>query len=87
MPGSPTPLALGLAWAYRILAVSAEMVLPGLLGSWLDERWGTQFLALLGFAIGITGGLFHLLLMTRRNAHELGPVRGRRDVERKSDEL
>ena len=54
MPDSLSSLSLGFAWAYRILAVAAEMVLPGLLGSWLDGRLGTQFLALLGFGLGIT---------------------------------
>ena len=53
-------------WVSRILAVSAEMVLPGLGGQWLDERWGSKYLALVGFAIGITLGIWHLLVMTRK---------------------
>ncbi len=72
MPDSPSPFALGFAWAYRILAVCAEMVLPGLLGNWLDGRLGTQFLALVGFGLGITVGIWHLLLMTRKDARQLG---------------
>lgn len=75
LPDSLSPFALGFAWAYRILAVSAEMVVPGLLGSWLDGRLGTQFLALAGFGLGITAGIWHLLLMTRNDARQLGEKR------------
>lgn len=81
MPDSPSPLALGFAWAYRILAVAAEMVLPGLLGSWLDGRLGTHFLALVGFGLGITLGVTHLLLMTRIHARELSVKHGFQDEE------
>jgi len=41
------------------------MVLPGLGGQWLDKRWGTSFLALLGFAIGLASGIWYLLAITR----------------------
>jgi hypothetical protein len=61
-----------LAWAYRIIAVSAEMVLPGLLGNWLDGRLGTHFLVLVGFGLGISVGIWHLLLMTRQDSRQLG---------------
>ncbi len=59
-------MGLALEWVSRILVVSAEMVLPGLLGKWLDDRWGVSFLGLLGFALGMSLGVFHLLAMTRR---------------------
>ena len=74
-------MAMGFAWAYRILAVAAEMVLLGLLGGWLDGRLGTQFLALAGFGLGITLGVMHLLLMTRAHARELSEKHGFRDDE------
>lgn len=60
-----SPVALGFDWASRITAVSLEMVLPGIGGQWLDEKFGTSFLALLGFALGLTVGVMHLLAMTR----------------------
>lgn len=82
VPDSPSPTALGFAWAYRILAVAAEMVLPGVLGGWLDGRWGTHYLALAGFGLGITLGVTHLLLMTRAHARELSQKHGFRDDER-----
>jgi hypothetical protein len=83
LPGSSSSLALGLAWAYRIIAVSAEMVLPGLLGNWLDERLGAHFLVFVGFGLGITAGIWHLLLMTRQDARQLSARRGlpKRDVD------
>jgi hypothetical protein len=40
------------------------MVLPGIAGQWLDERWGTKFLTPLGFVFGLTAGFYHLLAMT-----------------------
>lgn len=84
LPDSPSPFALGFAWAYRILAVSAEMVLPGVLGNWLDGQLGTQFLALVGFGVGVVVGIWHLVLMTRGGVRQLGEKD--RSPERKADE-
>ena len=40
-------------WATRVMTISLEMVLPGLLGYWLDTKLGTKALfLLLGFAMG-----------------------------------
>lgn len=61
-----SPVAVGFEWASRVTAVSLEMVLPGIGGQWLDKRWGTNFLALLGFAIGLSVGITHLLAMTKQ---------------------
>jgi len=58
-------MALAMEWVARITTVALEMVLPGLAGQWLDGRLGTSFLVLLGFGIGLVGGVTHLLLMTR----------------------
>lgn len=52
-------------WVSQITTVVAEMVLPGLAGQWLDHRWGTNFLTLVGFALGLTVGIWHLIAMTR----------------------
>jgi hypothetical protein len=59
-----SPLASGIEWAARITTVALEMVLPGIGGQWLDRKLGTGFLGLLGFVIGLTGGIWHLLAMT-----------------------
>jgi hypothetical protein len=72
-----SPISLAMEWVSRILAVVAEMVLPGLAGHWLDTRWGTNFLALVGFALGATLGVWHLLVISKaQNARrKLGPTR------------
>ena len=44
-----------------------EMVLPGLAGLWLDERFGTRFLVMVGFAVGLVVGIWHLIWMTSRD--------------------
>ena len=77
----PSPIGLAFEWVARILAVSAEMVLPGLAGQWLDSRWGTNFLALVGFAIGIMAGIAHLLVMTSVRSNRRDGGKERRDSE------
>jgi len=52
-------------WVSRITTVALMMVLPGLAGTWLDKRWGTGFIGLLGFALGVPAGIWYLLQMTR----------------------
>jgi hypothetical protein len=60
------PLAVAIDWVSRILAVVAFMVLPGLGGEWLDRHWGTHFLTLVGFALGLTFGIWYLIAITRQ---------------------
>lgn len=62
-PPKRHPMALAVEWVAKITTVSLEMVIPGLIGTWLDKRWGTSFLALVGFGIGLTVALWHLLQM------------------------
>lgn len=61
-----SPIAKAYQWSTRIMVVSLEMVLPGLAGHWLDERLGTVVLLMLvGFAMGGTAAVVHLLHMVR----------------------
>lgn len=60
----PHPVAEAMRWVSRITTVALEMVLPGLAGQWLDERLGTGFLGITGFALGLTTGIWHLMVMT-----------------------
>lgn len=53
-------------WVSRVMAIGLLMVLPGVLGAWLDKKFGTSFLTLLGFAIGLLAGLSGLILIARR---------------------
>ena len=60
-----TWMAEGMNWVSKITTIALEMVLPGSLGLWLDTRFGTRFLALLGFALGVPLGIWHLIAMTK----------------------
>jgi uncharacterized protein YqgC (DUF456 family) len=64
-PMSPHPMAVAMTWVARIFAVAIEMVLPGVAGSYGDRYFGVSFLALLGFAVGVSLGVYHLIVMTR----------------------
>jgi hypothetical protein len=58
-------LAVAWSWATRVMIVAAEMVVPGLVGYWIDQKIGTQVvLTLVGFAAGITLAVMHLVRMT-----------------------
>ena len=60
------PLAQAAAWAARVMTVALEMVLPGVVGIWIDRRLGTQVLfTLLGFAGGLTFAIWQLLKMIK----------------------
>ena len=52
-------------WVAVLTTIAMEMVLPGLAGRWLDGRFGTQYLVLVGFALGLTIGIYHLLQLTK----------------------
>ena len=60
-----TSMAEAMNWVSRITAVALEMILPGLVGTWLDSQLETRFLALLGLALGVPLGIWHLLVMTK----------------------
>ena len=64
-PERPSPTAEAMEWVSRILAVAAMMVLPGVAGGWIDKRFGTGFLGLLGFAVGVVSGIAYLLAVAK----------------------
>lgn len=68
-PKPRDPLAEGLAWAARITTVALEMFVPGLIGQWLDSKFGTRFLVFVGFVFGFVGGLWHLLSMVKEDTN------------------
>lgn len=58
-------MAIAAQWSTRIMTVALEMVAPGLVGLWIDNKLGSKFVfALLGFATGLTLAIVHLLRMT-----------------------
>lgn len=61
-----SPLAVGLEWSSRITTVALEMVVPALLGYWIDQKLGTRLVFLvLGAALGFGMGLRGLLYMVQ----------------------
>lgn len=55
------------------MTIALGMVVPGLVGYWLDNRLGTRaLLTILGFGLGLTFGIWELLRMAR-------PWRGKGD--------
>ena len=57
--------AIAYQWASKITTVSLEMVVPGVIGLFVDRWLGTVVLfTLVGFGLGLTLGIAHLLRMT-----------------------
>lgn len=55
-------MAQGIAWSFQITSIALQMVLPGLLGYWIDQKLGTRMLFLVaGLAMGMTLALVHLI--------------------------
>jgi ATP synthase protein I len=61
-PEDRSPLALAMEWTSRLTTISLEMVLPGLLGYWVDQKLGTRVVfLLLGVIAGFSVGMWHLV--------------------------
>ena len=64
-------MAEAMNWVSKITTVALEMVLPGLAGLWLDNQLETRFLTLLGFALGVPLGMWHLIAMTKSKRKDI----------------
>jgi hypothetical protein len=58
-------MAAAMEWVARIFAAALMMCLPGFGGQWLDQLWGTTFIGLVGFGIGLIGGMAYLIAATK----------------------
>jgi F0F1-type ATP synthase assembly protein I len=66
-PGSRSPLSVGLEWSTRLTTIGFVMVLPVLIGYWIDRKLGSKPWGLLvGSGLGFTTALLQLLQLTRR---------------------
>jgi ATP synthase protein I len=77
-----SPFVLALEWTSRITTIALEMVLPCLVGFWLDRRLGTWVLfAVLGAIAGFAAGMWHLIQLARvsRVKHNGGGSRDERE--------
>lgn len=61
-----SPIGDAMTWATRIIAAGVAMFLPAVAGNWLDARWGTNFLGLVGLAFGFAIGLAWLVKVAGR---------------------
>jgi len=48
-------------WLSRIFTA----IVPGLIGLWLDDRYGTKYFALIGLVLGLTSGILHFIQATK----------------------
>lgn len=84
MPGRQddrSPMAIAFEWSATIMTISAEMVAPGLLGYWVDQRLGTRGLFLIvGFAAGGTLAALQLMRIANKRAGQ-----GGKQVDRRED--
>lgn len=56
-----SPLAEAAAWASHVTTIALEMVIPGIIGVWIDRQLGTVLLfLLLGIILGMTAGIMQL---------------------------
>jgi F0F1-type ATP synthase assembly protein I len=68
-PDDRSSYASAMQWVSRITSIGIEMVLPGLIGYWIDLRLGTKPLLLIfGVILGFVGGIWQLIKLTGQNA-------------------
>jgi hypothetical protein len=72
-PREPNPIAEAVKWVGVITTVGLEMVVPALIGHWLDRRYGLRFLAFVGLALGFAIGLWNIVQIARQSNSESGP--------------
>jgi F0F1-type ATP synthase assembly protein I len=63
-----------MGWATQITTIAMEMVVPAILGWWLDQKLGTRpALVTAGGAIGLFLGLVHLLRVAKSAGNRRDP--------------
>lgn len=69
-----------------VMSIALEMVVPGLLGYWLDHYLGTKLLfAVLGFAFGLTFGIWQLVLLGNKDSNLHRVIGDSRNSEHSQD--
>lgn len=72
-------LALGVQWSSRITSIALEMVLPAVLGIWIDSKLGTEILfTVLGGILGMSAAMMHLLRISKEEHKKKTEKPGRR---------
>jgi hypothetical protein len=65
MPSAKTPWEQASEWFGRTLAIVILMVAPGAAGAWLDSQFGTGFLTVFGFGLGMVLAITMLIVYTK----------------------
>ncbi|MCG8448453.1 MAG: AtpZ/AtpI family protein [Pirellulales bacterium] len=66
-PDGRSPVARAAEWSSRIMTISLEMVVPGLIGYRLDQKLDTKIgFMIAGFVLGFAVAMKHLLYLTRK---------------------
>jgi len=59
------PMVRAATWATRATTASLMMVVPGLIGYWVDSMFGiVPALTITGFALGMIAGMYQLVQLT-----------------------
>lgn len=58
------PLAIAAHWVSQVTGVGITIILPVLIGRYLDQRWGTTAWTLVGAVLGPILGFWRLLTLT-----------------------
>ena len=66
IPDGRSPIAVAMQWASQVTTISIEMVLPLLLGVWVDRRLGSRALfTILGGIAGLWLGIWNLIRLAK----------------------
>ena len=66
-PDDRSAMAIAFQWSFTVMTIAAMMVVPGLMGYWLDQRLGTKAVFLLvGFVLGSILAGFALMRIAKR---------------------
>ena len=86
-PDDRLTLAQAYQCATRVVTIAIAMVVPGLVGYWLDSRWGTRALAtMLGFALGMTYGIMQSARMSPPQPEEVPDSTSREACSSRDDD-
>lgn len=74
-------IARAWGWGTQVISIAMEMVIPGVVGLWIDRLLGTVMAFLiLGVVFGMTTGMIHLVQFAKRiSENEAKHETGRKD--------
>jgi len=58
-------MAQAYLWVSRIFSICGTMVLPGLLGYWIDRQLEIQVFSIAGFLLGLLLGMIQLVMLAK----------------------